>query len=303
MKKFITYSYSILLLLTCTIAFPFVLNEITNNGEVKASKIEETSELPESTCSQETEESNDVTGSTPEISEQGVDSNESAYNNTDQSSKTSETITNTSDSSTTNTNNNSYNFTTVSTDYFDDALFIGDSRTIGLYEYGSLKNATFFAHNGLNVYKVFDETVSVSNVGKVTLSSLLEQKNFNKIYIMLGINELGYNFNNTIEKYEDMIKSIQKVQPNAIYYLQGNLHVTKSRSNSDNVFNNDNINKFNSAVETMADNQTKFYIDVNEIFDDSNGNLNSEYTSDDTHVLGKYYNDWCDWLTTKAIDK
>lgn len=30
-------------------------------------------------------------------------------------------------------------FTTVDASYFDDALFIGDSRTVGIAEYGSLK--------------------------------------------------------------------------------------------------------------------------------------------------------------------
>ena len=33
--------------------------------------------------------------------------------------------------------------TTVDADYFDDALMIGDSRTVGLKEYGTLGNATF----------------------------------------------------------------------------------------------------------------------------------------------------------------
>ena len=43
------------------------------------------------------------------------------------------------------------------------------------------------------------------------------------------------------------------------------------------------------------------YIDVNEIFDDENGNLRAEYTSDNTHILGKYYVNWTEWILTKAI--
>ena len=38
----------------------------------------------------------------------------------------------------------SESMTTVDASYFDDALFIGDSRTVGLKEYGTLNNATFF---------------------------------------------------------------------------------------------------------------------------------------------------------------
>lgn len=43
-------------------------------------------------------------------------------------------------------------FTQVDLSYFDDALFIGDSRTVGLRDYsvGNLKNATFFCHEGMS---------------------------------------------------------------------------------------------------------------------------------------------------------
>ena len=58
-------------------------------------------------------------------------------------------------------------FTTVDASYFDDALFIGDSRTVGIAEYGSLKNATYFADVGLNVYVAQTKAVAVKNVGTV----------------------------------------------------------------------------------------------------------------------------------------
>ena len=63
-------------------------------------------------------------------------------------------------------------FTTVDASYFDDALFIGDSRTVGIAEYGSLKNATYFADVGLNVYVAQTKAVAVKNVGTVTLPQL-----------------------------------------------------------------------------------------------------------------------------------
>ena len=37
------------------------------------------------------------------------------------------------------------------------------------------------------------------------------------------------------------------------------------------------------------------------IFDDENGNLSTEYSSDSFHVFGKDYTTWADWLCTKAI--
>ena len=47
--------------------------------------------------------------------------------------------------------------------YFDNALFIGDSRTVGLYEYGGLGNAEVFAHSGMSIYKVFNEEFELQN--------------------------------------------------------------------------------------------------------------------------------------------
>ena len=52
--------------------------------------------------------------------------------------------------------------------YFDDAVFSGDSRTVGMYEYGGLeKTSTFYASTGLTVYKMFDSAI-VSVPGQKT---------------------------------------------------------------------------------------------------------------------------------------
>ena len=96
-------------------------------------------------------------------------------------------------------------FTTVDASYFDDALFIGDSRTVGIAEYGNLKNATYFADVGLNVYVAQTKAVAVKNVGTVTLPQLLSQKIFGKVYIMLGINELGNDLDDITAKFSALI--------------------------------------------------------------------------------------------------
>ena len=65
------------------------------------------------------------------------------------------------------------------------ALFVGDSRTVGLMEYSGLES-DFFASVGMSVYNVGDEEVSVPNVGKVTLDQLLSNREYDTIYLMLG---------------------------------------------------------------------------------------------------------------------
>ena len=190
---------------------------------------------------------------------------------------------------------------TVGKEYFDDALFIGDSRTVGISEYGDLNNATFFANTGMSVYNVFEKNVSVPKVGKLKLEQLLTYKKFGKIYIMLGINELGYNQEKTLKKYKDLLKFIQEKQSNAIIYIEANLHVAAERSNKDKTINNININKINNEISKLADNEKIFFIDVNEKFDDENGNLSSNYTQDNVHIYAKYYKEWSDWLSQNAV--
>ena len=99
-------------------------------------------------------------------------------------------------------------FTTVDASDFDDALFIGDSRTVGIAEYGSLKNATYFADVGLNVYVAQTKAIAVKNVGTVTLPQLLSQKTFGKVYIMLGINELGNDLDDITAKFSSLIDTV-----------------------------------------------------------------------------------------------
>lgn len=186
--------------------------------------------------------------------------------------------------------------TTAPEGYFDDALFIGDSRTVGLYEYGRIPGAAYFATTGMSVYSIFYD-----EVGNTSFQDLMESHTFGKIYVMLGINELGYDFEHTVTEYEELIEWIRQRQPDAIIYIEANLHVSADRSNSDRIYNNANLDAFNERIAELADGVHIFYLDVNPLFDDDNGNLADKFTVDDTHVLGKYYRIWSDWIMENAV--
>lgn len=185
--------------------------------------------------------------------------------------------------------------TTAPEGYFEDALFIGDSRTVGLYEYGRIPGATYFATSGMSVYSIFYD-----EVGGSSFHDLMESRTFGKIYVMLGINELGYDFDRTVTEYEELIEWIRQRQPNAIIYIEANLHVSADRSETDRIYNNSNLDAFNERISELADGVHIFYLDVNPLFDDGGGNLADEYTVDDTHVLGKYYRTWSNWIAENA---
>ena len=182
----------------------------------------------------------------------------------------------------------------------NDTLFVGDSRTVGIREYSGLKGADFFCSVGMNVFDVTGESLSVDGVGNVTLSQLLSKKQYSKVYIMLGINEVGYPHSSVVDKYSKVLDLIKEKQPNASIIIEANLHVSKSRSDSDKVVNNAAINDLNTKLSALADGSKVFYIDANTIFDDASGSLSSDMTSDGTHLYAKYYPTWVEWISTET---
>lgn len=189
----------------------------------------------------------------------------------------------------------------ASDDYFKDVLFIGDSRTVGLASYAPIDGATYFATVGLSTYKIDKAVSEVPGTKDQTFAQVLSAKQYGKVYIMLGINEIGNDFNYTIEHYRALVSQIQQKLPDAIIILEANLHVAYSRSATDSVVNNPRINTLNAELAGMADNQKIYYQDINPVFDDENGCLKADYTSDGTHPYAKHYLTWSDWLRSHTI--
>lgn len=183
----------------------------------------------------------------------------------------------------------------------DNVLFIGDSRTVGLMEYGGIDGADFFANVGMSLYNMHKKPLPVPGIGRVTLTELLDSKQYGKIYIMLGINELGYDFDRTTGRYKELISLIKEKQPEARLFLQANLHVDKDRSDSDKIINNRAIDRRNAAIAELADNKKIFYLDANVLFDDENGNLVAEKNEDTVHLYAKYYAEWADWIGKQTV--
>jgi len=185
---------------------------------------------------------------------------------------------------------------------FTGVLFIGDSRTVGLSEYGDLGNAEIFANSGMSVFNLFESTVRTKSGKKQDLDEVLFQQQYHTIYLMLGINELGYDYSSIIRKYQSVVDIIKTRQPNAVIVLGANLHVTAEKSSSSSIYTNEKINQINSGIRAIAENSDCCYIDVNSIFDDENGALKTSYSTDGSHVLGKYYSVWTDWLKGESPD-
>lgn len=196
-------------------------------------------------------------------------------------------------------------FGRVEDDYFEDALFLGDSRVVGMYEYGGLGDiATFYASTGMTIYKLFKaEIVELPDQnGKITVEEALQQQSFGKIYIMVGINEMG---TGTVERFAETYKAavehLQELQPDAIIYIQAILKVTTARSNKGDYINNEGIEARNEALSQLADGKKIFYVDPNLAVCDEDGGLVKDYTSDGVHLKAKYISLWREYLKDNAV--
>lgn len=198
-------------------------------------------------------------------------------------------------------------FTTVDDDYFSDALFIGNSRTVGLSLYGSMpKEATFYATVGMNIYDLMSSSAQIppEEGPEQSFKSLLSSKQFGKIYIMLGINDLGTGTSESFaEYYKGIIEQIHSAQPNAIIYVQSIINISAERDAQGDAISNSNINEKNALLKQLANNDYIYYLNINEVLVDSNGFLNSDYTSDGIHLGGGSLSLWEDYLYSHAIVK
>lgn len=194
-------------------------------------------------------------------------------------------------------------FTTVGNDYFEDACLVGDSRVQGLGLYSDLP-ATNYGIVSMQLYRVFDKRVISTDAGKVTIPEALAMgTQYGKIYLGFGLNEMGWgNDEMFAEYYYGLIDYIKAVQPDAIIYIMGLIHVTEREEQSSSLYTNEKINHRNELLKEIAENEHVYYLDLNEVFTDENGRLAAEDSFDGIHIKAGAIDKWADYLRTHAIE-
>ena len=180
---------------------------------------------------------------------------------------------------------------------YSDAAFIGDSRTEALKTYGLLKNATYYTYKGLKVDTVFTEACIDEGGTKMTVMDAISLHQYNRIYISLGVNELGWVSTDIfIEDYGKIIDTLKETQPNATIYVQAILPVSQKKSEQDKIYNNPRINEFNALLEQMAADKGVVYLPVNTAVMDETGSLPVGASTDGVHPNIDYCRKWVAYL-------
>lgn len=195
-----------------------------------------------------------------------------------------------------------FEFVNVDVSYFDDALFIGDSRTVALRAFGSFPNAHYFARTGIGINSLF-EYPATDEATNVSLKYRLSERQYGKIYIMIGVNDLSYGtLTSFADSYFSAIDTIREYQPNAIIYVQSIVGITeKEERYSPNRFNNQTVLNRNAILKARCNDESIVYLDLFSVYADESGYLNPEYSADGLHIKPDYTYIWEDFLKSHAI--
>ena len=166
----------------------------------------------------------------------------------------------------------SWNWSLDQLDYDADAVFIGDSLTIGedFQSYFPDKKILNLGLSGDSIDGIYDRCSVISNFTP------------EKIFIEGGVNSMSYKSVDYISaRYLDIISLLKSENPNAEIYIQGVLPISSVKES--NGLTNKNISLLNDKLSKIATEYDVIYIDINSVYS-LNSEMNPLYTKDGIHL-------------------
>lgn len=189
--------------------------------------------------------------------------------------------------------------------YFDGAVFLGDSRTEGLSLYSGLKTGYFYTAVGATVESVFSKKNYETEDGeKVPLLDAVAEQDCDKIYIMLGINELGWSKVKTFhDQYAKLVDRVRADHPEAKIVLQSIPPVSAKQEAKKTYVNNARIAEYNQVIRTLAEEKECFFLDVAACLTGGDGLLPKDLNFDGIHLNPAGCKVWLNYLRTHSLEE
>ena len=189
--------------------------------------------------------------------------------------------------------------------YFDSAVFLGDSRTEGLFLYSGLKTGHFYTSVGATVESVFSKKSFETESGKkVPLLDAAAARDCDKVYIMLGINELGWSKTKTYhDQYAKLIDRVREDHPEAKIVLQSIPPVGAKQEAKKTYVNNERIAVYNGIIKELAVEKECYFLDVAACLTGGDGLLPKEWNFDGIHLNPKGCKVWLEYLRTHSLEE
>lgn len=193
----------------------------------------------------------------------------------------------------------------VENDYFQDAAFIGDSRTDGFMIYSGIGCGENLTSNGLSIFTLQKKKAITIDGEEYTLLDALAKKQYGKVYISLGVNELGYaNDKGFYEAYCQAIDIIRASQPNAVIYIQGLIPLNEdviAATGGAKYLTNEHLLVYNDLMKQVAEEKRVAFLDLNPQFSGPDGQLPEDASGDGIHLRASYCKQWLEYLKTHTV--
>lgn len=172
---------------------------------------------------------------------------------------------------------------------FNSTIVLGNSQAQALSNYGLMKNADFTTRVGLAINKVL-----TPDKGQPAPIDKLNGKSYEKAVFIFGENELGWPYpENFISEYKKVVQRVRDMNPDIEIYIQAIFPVTAEYSEkSKSGITNENVAKFNAALETMCEEIDATFMQVSDAFINGEGALPEGVATDGVHFGYDYCKIW-----------
>lgn len=184
-------------------------------------------------------------------------------------------------------------------DELADALFIGDSRTVGLFNNCDKPKATFYCSIGLNIQTAFESKAIRLDNGQMgtVVEALAQGHQFGRVYIGFGTNEMGWPYYDSfIQLYGKLVETIRQYSPNAKIYCESILPVTAARELQGDAINNANVKALNEYIQKFAGENGCEYLTCDKAVMGDDGKLPEEASTDGIHLSIEYCKYWLNYI-------
>ena len=195
-----------------------------------------------------------------------------------------------------------YYYTAVTSDYFTESLFIGDSFADGFRVYDTIDNAVadksdFITYNNMTPQNFISELDDLEHRTGLEKAASFDPYS---VYIMMGTDALVFISDaKFISEYESMIGAVKAKMPEAKIYVCSVPPVSAEQAEKRTAFEKENLAEINGCIAQIAEDNGAYYLNLHEILADESGYLSKDYDLfDGIHIYSRKYSNIIDYLRT-----
>lgn len=181
-------------------------------------------------------------------------------------------------------NESTSNVSVTFAEFLDQTIFVGDSRTNGMKNFGFLPEENVFAIDGASHQLARTERFIVleGSSRKLTIAQAVAELKPVRLVVSFGINGVAYMGEETfLSEYSEFLDELKEASPNTSIVVQSILPVSSSYARSDRRMANDIIDGYNAELRLLSNQKGCYFLDTSHVLKNEDGALAAEYDSGD----------------------